>query len=129
MRLERGERLVESLEKLIKKESLPSVWILGLGAAEWAELGFYDLQKKEYSWKKFEKPLEITGLQGNSAEKDGELILHIHGSFSDENFNSIGGHVRELEVAGTCEILLHRWYKEDFKRSLDPDTRLSLLDL
>lgn len=129
VRLERGERLVDSLEKLIKKENLPSVWILGLGAAEWAELGFYDLGKKQYNWKKFDRPLEITGLQGNSSYKDGELVLHIHGSFSDENFNLIGGHVKELEVAGTCEILLHRWYKENFKRSLDNDTGLSLLDL
>lgn len=129
VRLERGERLAESLESLVKKENLPSVWILGLGAAEWAELGYYDLKKKEYSWKKFDQPLEITSLQGNSSYKDGELILHIHGNFSDENFNSIGGHVKELEVGGTCEILLHRWYKEDFKRALDEDTGLNLLNL
>lgn len=107
VRLDKGELLVESLIKLAREQNLGGAWISGLGGALWAELGFYDLDKKAYQWKKFEKLLEITALQGNLAWEGEEPVLHIHGSFADENMQACGGHVKELQVAGTCELFMH----------------------
>lgn len=129
VRLEKGELLVEVLTQLVKDQKIKGAWLSGLGAAEWAELGFYDLPTKQYNWQKLSQPLEILSLQGNVAREDDMPVLHIHGTFSDQNMQAIGGHVKELEVAGTCEILLHRWYHESLNRSQDPDTGLKLLDL
>ena len=129
VRLEKGELLTESLIKLIRDEKITGAWVSGLGGAQWAELGFYDLPAKQYKWQKIGRALEITSLQGNVAWSGEEPILHIHGSFSDENMQALGGHVKELEVAGTCEILLHRWYKQGLNRSQDDEVGLKLIDL
>lgn len=129
VRIEKGEKLVETLTRLVKNENIKGAWISGLGGAEWAELGFYDLPTKAYKWQKLDRPLEITNLQGNVSWDGEEPVLHIHGTFSDENLQAYGGHVKELEVAGTCEILLHKWYEQGLARSQDDETGLKLLDL
>lgn len=130
VKLEKGELLIESLSKLVKDEAIQGAWISGLGGALWAELGFYDLEQKQYHWQKKNELLEITSLQGNIAWQEGEPVLHIHGTFSDRNMNAFGGHVKELAVGGTCELLLHRWNEEaGLTRSKDLETGLTLLDV
>jgi uncharacterized protein len=129
VRLERGEQLIASLVQLAKQEKITGAWISGLGAAEALELGYYDLDAKRYNWKKIDELLEITSLQGNLAWDGEEPVIHIHGTFSGKDMQAIGGHVKELVVGGTCEILLHRWYEAGLKRSQDPATGLKLLDL
>jgi predicted DNA-binding protein with PD1-like motif len=130
VRLQKGELLVEQLTKLVRQEDIKGAWVSAVGGALWAELGFYDLDAQEYRWKKLDQLLEITGLQGNIAWDGDEPALHLHGSFSDANMQAFGGHVRELAVAGTCEILLHRWYQpQGLKRTKDAATGLNLLDL
>lgn len=129
VRLEKGELLVENLTKLIKDEKITGAWISGLGGAQWAELGFYDLPTKQYKWQKIDQPLEIISLQGNVAWSGEEPVLHIHGTFSGESMQAFGGHLKELEVAGTCEILFHRWYKQGLNRSQNNEVGLELLDL
>lgn len=129
VRFERGELLVEGLTKLISKENIRGAWVSGLGGAEWAELGFYNLDTKAYEWKKLDQLLEITSLQGNVAWQDDKPVLHLHGTFSDQSLAAFGGHVKELAVGGTCEILLHRWYEAGLSRAHDDSTGLSVLDL
>ncbi|MDZ7786521.1 MAG: PPC domain-containing DNA-binding protein [Candidatus Saccharibacteria bacterium] len=129
VRLEKGEKLVASLTELVAKENIQAAWISGLGAALQSELGFYDLKSREYNFKTIDKTLEITSLQGNVSRSGSEPKLHIHGSFSDENMRVFGGHVKELTVGGTCEIFLHRWFKDELTRSHDDTVGLPLLDL
>ncbi len=129
VRLNRGELLVENLTKFVREQKIGGTWISGLGAASWAELGFYDLATKQYQWQKIDKPMEILSLQGNVAWEGEEPILHMHGSFGDSQMQAVGGHIKELQVAGTCEVLLHRWYHGSLTRSTDEQTGLKLLDL
>lgn len=129
VRLEKGELLVEKLTELVKQENITGAWISGLGGALSAEIGFYDLVARAYKWQKLDKLLEITSLQGNVAWDGTEPVLHIHGTFSDENMQAFGGHVKELQVGGTCEVLLHRWYDKALTRSPDDQSGLKLLDL
>jgi uncharacterized protein len=129
VRFERGELLVEGLTQLVRHEKVQGAWVVGLGAAEWAELGFYDLDKQEYHWKRFDQLMEITSIQGNIAWEDEEPVLHLHGTFADKSMQALGGHIKELQVGGTCEVLLHRWYADRLTRRQDPDTKLKLLNL
>ncbi len=130
VKLNKGELLVENLLKVVKAEGIKGAWLSGLGGALWAELGYYNLETQEYTWKKFDDIPEITSLQGNVAWNDDEPILHIHGTFSKRDFSGVGGHVKELAVGGTCEILLHRWYEEEgLSRSLDEAIGLSTLNV
>ncbi len=131
LRLEKGELLVASLLGYARQQDVTSGWVMGLGGALWAELGCYDLETREYKWKKLDQLLEITSLQGNFAQDDqGETMLHLHGSFSDTDMQAYGGHIKELAVAATCEVFIHGWFdKEPLRRTLDDEIGLKLLDL
>lgn len=129
VRLEKGEKLIESLIALVMKENIPSCWLSGIGGALSAEMGFYHLDKKEYEFKTIDELMEITSLQGNLAWSDAEPTWHIHGTLSKPDFSVIGGHIKELVVGGTCEVLLHKWHGENLMRTQSDDIGLKLLDL
>ena len=126
--LEIGEKLIENLTNLVKSEDIQGAWISGLGAANSAEIGFYDLESKEYKWKNLDQTLEITSLQGNIAWDKEEPVIHLHGTFSDQNMQTFGGHIREIEAAGTVEIFIHKWYGQKLTRQVDQKTGLKLLN-
>ncbi len=129
VRLEKGELLVASLTQLVSDEKITGAWVSGLGGAQWAELGFYDLPHKTYQWKKFKQLLEITSVQGTVAWQGDVPILHLHGTFADQSMQAIGGHIKELQVGGTAEILLHHWYGDSLVRIQDNQTGLKILSL
>lgn len=130
LRFAKGELVVEQLTKFIQDNDVHGGWIVGLGGLMWAELGFYDLDAQEYSWKKFDELLELTNVTGNIAWQDGKPVLHLHATVSDASFHAYGGHLKEAEAAGTVEIFIHRWLNKDgLKRTKDQDTGLNLLDL
>ena len=130
VKLNKGELLVESLLEVVKKEDIKGAWVSGLGGVVWVELGYYDLEGQQYHWQKRDDLPELTGLQGNVAWKDSEPVLHLHGTFSDAQMRGFGGHIKEMAVGGTCEILIHRWYEEaGLTRSEDPETGLVTLNV
>jgi len=105
--LERGEELQESLQTFaLGSSGLESAWLTGLGGAMSATLGFYDFTAKSYVWKTFDEPLEIVSLTGNLSFVDGKPFWHIHGVFSDKNFATVGGHVKELTIGLTGELYI-----------------------
>lgn len=129
VRLEKGEKLIESLLGLVKQENISSCWLNAVGGALSAEIGFYHLDKKEYEYTSVNELMEITGLQGNLAWDGTEPMLHIHGTFSKPDLSVIGGHVKELVVGGTCEVLLSKWNGAKLSRTMNDAIGLKLLDL
>lgn len=128
VRLEKGELLLQSLHEFAGQIK-QSFWLSGVGGAQWAELGFYDLPNQRYNWKRFDQPTEITSLQGNLAWEHNEPVWHVHATLADAEFRAIGGHVKELCVAGTCELLLHTMQGEPIARAQNASVGLSLLNL
>ncbi len=130
LRFERGELIIENLVQFIKDQQIGGGWVVGLGGLAWAELGFYDLAAKEYDWKKFDTLLELTNLTGNIAWQHNQTVLHLHATISDASFHAHGGHLKEAEAAGTVEVFIHRWLRDEgLQRSKDEATGLNLLDL
>jgi predicted DNA-binding protein with PD1-like motif len=129
VRLERGEKLIENLNSLAAKEAMGAVWLQGLGGAESAELGFYDLETKQYNWRSFAELMEITSLQGNLAWVDDQPKWHIHATLGGRDYRAVGGHVKELVVGGTCELRLDIVTDTALHRRRDVATGLDLLDL
>lgn len=127
MVLKKGEELFESLSDFAKQNKLKIAWFQGFGAAKKVELGYYHLDKKEYEWQKFDGPLEITGLHGNIVQKDGHPAFHAHGTFANDQYQTIGGHIKTLRVAGTCEILITK-LDLSLSRSHDDEVGLDLIN-
>jgi predicted DNA-binding protein with PD1-like motif len=129
VRLEPGEKLSEALEQFFASSELEGASVTGVGGAEQLELGFYDLDAKEYLWKIFPDLYEITSLLGTIAlDEQGKPTYHLHGTFGGRDYQVIGGHVKDFTVGGTCELFIHRTY-QPLHRKTDDQTGLKLLDL
>lgn len=127
--LEKGEELLQTLRTFANGNDIASAWVSAIGGATEVELGFYNLEAREYQWQTFSALCEITSLNGNLSfdEKD-KPVFHLHGNFADESYQSVGGHVNKLVVGGTCEVFLQP-FAQKVTRVFDDDTGLKLMQL
>jgi predicted DNA-binding protein with PD1-like motif len=129
VRLDRGDSLSEAMESFIEQTGVRGAWITGLGGVLEVTLGFFELEAKQYSWKKFDKPLEIAAFQGNIAVDEWDKpIYHFHGVFGDADFQTVGGHVKDLVAGGTVELTVVP-FTQRVQRSLKKEVGLRSLDI
>lgn len=128
IRLEKGERVVERLLEFCEKEKVRAGYFNGLGAVSEAELGHFNLGKKEYSSQKLSGQYEITSFHGNISEMSGKSYIHAHIVIGDSGFSSWSGHLKEAIVGATCEIFLTK-LDTAISRKKDEETGLNLLDI
>lgn len=129
IRLNKGERFSEAFPELMTKTKIEGAWLSIIGGVLEVTLGYYDTEKQEYQWQTFEGLREITGIQGNIAiNESGQPMVHMHGSFADENYQMIGGHVKDFVAAATVEVFIHR-FNQPLNRKTDPAVGLQILDL
>jgi len=129
IRLEKGEHLAASLEQFMRETGIEGAWVSGVGGALEATVGFYNLETKQYQWKTFDQLQEILSLQGNLAHSEqGEMMFHLHGVFAGDNYQAIGGHIKDLVAGATVELFVHRAY-QPMHRKMDQNIGLQLLDL
>lgn len=127
--LRKDEKLLDGLRDFVHQTDLKTAWLNGLGGALGVELGYYNLAKQEYQWQTFEQLCEIVSLTGNIArDAANKPTFHLHGVFADETYQTIGGHVKDLVVGGTCELYI-REFGQSLARQFDEATGLKLLDL
>lgn len=127
VRLEKGEDVISCLKQLCKKEQIRLGEITGLGAANLVEIGVFNVNTNEYNTKVFEGMFEITSLVGNVTEKDGEVYLHIHINFGDEEGRVLGGHLVKAIISATSEIIVSK-IDGVVGRKLSNEIGLNLLD-
>lgn len=124
--LNRGEELHAKLQEFAREHELNGAWVQGLGGSGAMTLGYYNLTEHAYEWQEFSDNLEILSLQGNLAWVDGEPFWHVHGTFGGRDFASVGGHVKEMAVGLTCELLITP-LDARLTRVFDDETGLKLL--
>ena len=108
LRIDRGEYVNKTILDVAKSYNLKFGWINGLGAIMDPELGYYDLENKEYMKKKMIGEFELTSFVGNITLKDGNLYVHSHITFSDINFNAYGGHLFDCKIAVAGEFIIFK---------------------
>lgn len=128
LRLEKGDKIIDTIAKFCREESIFSASILGIGAVTSVELGYYRLDKKDYDWKIFDIPMEVVSLTGNLTTVDSQPFLHIHTVLADSEYQAIGGHLKEGTVNATLEIFMQT-LSTPISRTLDEDIGLKLLQL
>lgn len=121
-----GEDLQEELIKFCAGEDIKSAFFVGLGGSRELELSYYNLSEKRYEDKNIKENLEIVSLTGNIARLNNDIIIHMHGVFSDSKSNTIGGHVKKIVISGTCEIFLTA-FDETIEREYDERMGLNLM--
>jgi len=128
IRLERGERIVESLTSFCDREGVRAATFNGVGTCRHAELGYFHIAAGTYDFRPFPEDFEITALHGNVSILEGKLRVHAHIALGDSNFHTWSGHLKEAEVLATCEIVL-RPLEGELRRVREGDSGLTPLDL
>ncbi len=130
IKLARDERVMETLLQFCEKRGIKSGIFNAIGAVKNTEIGYYNLEKREYFFKKITDEREVASLTGNIAEVDGKPLLHAHAVLSamDDSLSCIGAHIKEAEVAVTLEIFLTP-FALPMTRAYDETTGLKLLQL
>tara|TARA_Y100000310_G_scaffold262781_1_gene272579 strand:- start:3771 stop:4190 length:420 start_codon:yes stop_codon:yes gene_type:complete len=128
IRLEKEDKIIESLTTFCKDNNIKAGYFTGLGACESALLAHYSLETKKYSEKNLKEPLEIIHLNGNISEMNNEPYLHVHIAVSNDKMQVFGGHLKEAVIGPTCEIFLTPLEKT-LNRKPDEEIGLNLLDI
>ncbi|MBI4033986.1 MAG: DNA-binding protein [Candidatus Brennerbacteria bacterium] len=131
LRFDEGEDIVAGILGFARENKIEAAWLSAIGSAKEIELGFYDLEKKKYLDKTFKKPLEVVEASGTISVLDSKPALHLHGVFSDENYQTLGGHIHKLVANATVEVFIHKLGESGsarLERKRDPETGLNLLD-
>lgn len=129
LRFDRGEDVIAALAEWAREHSLGGASITALGACSEVDLAYYHLSQKEYQVQTFTGDREIVGLVGNIATKgNGDFVVHAHGSFADDSYAVIAGHVQRLVVSATCEVSV-RIMPQAVVRAHDEQTGLPLLSV
>ena len=125
VKMEKGEEIIDSLQKIIEKYNIVSGWINGIGLIEKIRIGSYDITTKSYNEVDFENAFELTSLIGNITKKDGKPFLHAHITMSDHSCNAFGGHLFHATIAAAGEFFI-KVTDNIINRKFDNDTGLYL---
>ncbi|MBS7556379.1 DNA-binding protein [Ancylobacter dichloromethanicus] len=120
MVLRQGDDLFVHLEKLMRDEDIPAASVRGFGFVSTIRFGFFDFERRDYDPRDF-TDMEVTGLTGTLAWKDGKPAIHAHASAAGRDFQAVGGHLLGLTVGrGSFEMAvtvhdrrLERHFEED----------------
>lgn len=128
IRLDAGERIVETLRGLCERDGIGGGFFNGLGAVGQAEIGHFDPAANEYGWTVLSGAYEIVSLYGNITTVDGKPFVHAHIALGENTFAVKGGHLKEAVVSVTCEVTLAR-FRDDIGRMKDGPSGLWKLAL
>lgn len=107
IRLDPGDRLVESLAAIATQRSFSSAAIVsGVGMLNGVELGFFDVSLDDYRRTTFDGIFDLSVVIGNIVLRDGIYVPHVHVVFNDASYLTYSGHVIEATCHVTIEIFL-----------------------
>lgn len=110
LRIDKGEKIVETIKELCKKEDIRGGAFQGIGACGKAALSTYIPEQNDFTEHRLSGMLEMISLMGNiSADRNGQPFIHSHALFSclDQTgtVKVIAGHLKEAEVSYTAELV------------------------
>tara|TARA_B100000959_G_scaffold70806_1_gene75062 strand:+ start:207 stop:635 length:429 start_codon:yes stop_codon:yes gene_type:complete len=104
--IDKGEKINASLLKICEDKDISFGWINGIGAIYNPEVGYFDIESKDYIKKTFVGDFELISLIGNMTFKDNQRFIHTHIAFTDKNFHAYGGHLFDCTVSAAGEFII-----------------------
>lgn len=124
VRLDPGDRVLESLKEIREELAVDGAFFMGIGAVDVATLGHYDAEAQEYTEETFEGEFEVTAFSGNI----GPDKIHAHIQLGKRDFSTLGGHCSGARVSGTFEIVIYR-IDTTLNHGPDDTTGLNVFDI
>ncbi|MBZ6528004.1 DUF296 domain-containing protein [Aerococcaceae bacterium DSM 111021] len=127
LRLDRGDKVKESIQLACEKEQVTLATVSGIGATESAKIGIFDIDSGDYKINEFNEFLELTALLGNVTQMDGAYYGHFHATFGDNKGIAFGGDLDEAIIGGAGEVFIHI-INGSVERSVEESTGLNVLN-
>lgn len=126
VRIDKGEKIIEQILNVCRKEHIQSCIFSGIGGCSHAALQTFIPEKGEFETHCIDGMLELVSLMGNIISEDGELIHHAHAAFAykeGSEHKMAGGHLKETTVLYTAEIEIRPVNGGVIKKLYDPETK------
>ena len=105
-RFDKGEEILEQLQKVAEKEGIRLAEISALGAENDFTVGVFNTAEKKYYANHFEGAFEIVSLTGTVSTMDGKYYAHLHMSAGNDKGEVFGGHLNRAVISATCEMVI-----------------------
>jgi uncharacterized protein len=123
----KGDEAFSGLVKFAEKYQVTSAHFTAIGAMNRATVAWFDPQRKMYKKIPIEGQFEVISMIGDIALYQGKPAVHTHVVVSNSGGTTRGGHVLELYVSPTLEVMVIV-DAIAMQKQLDPETDLTLID-
>lgn len=106
VRLNYGDDLLLSLQRIIEEEGIRFGCLTFLGAVQRGVVAYYNQKERKYHTIVKDEPLEIASGIGNISLKDGKPFIHAHVAFADSEGKIFGGHLAEGTIVFAGEVFI-----------------------
>jgi predicted DNA-binding protein with PD1-like motif len=122
-----GDEVVSGLTEFAQKYNVKAAHYTAIGDATSAKVGWYDKSRKMFKVISIGEPSEVTSLIGDIAIYEGKPVAHSHVNVSTEDGISHGGHLLELIIGPTLEVIVTVEPTGMYKK-LKPEFGASVID-
>jgi predicted DNA-binding protein with PD1-like motif len=114
-----GDEAAAELARFARETGVSGAALTGIGAASRAVLGWFDFEAKAYEPIHIDEQVEVVSLLGDIATTaDGKASVHAHVVVARRGGGACGGHLLELHVRPTLEVIVTETPTHLHKRSL-----------
>ena|ERR1700734_2018858 len=104
--LDAGDEAMACLLAFAKQNNVTAAHFTAIGAFSAAVLGYFDMEKKDYSRIPVGEQVEVVSLIGDIALEKDQPKIHAHAVIGKRNGVAMAGHLLEGHVRPTLEITL-----------------------
>ncbi len=126
--LDAGEEVMATLQRFAAEHQLTASRVSAIGAFERAEVGFFEVERKDYHRIPVDMQVEVLSLSGDVALDGNAPKLHLHAVLGRRDGSTVGGHLLSATVRPTLEVLLIE-SPGYLRRVCDPRFGIALIDL
>jgi uncharacterized protein len=123
----KGDEAFSGLNDFALQYHVTSAHFTAIGAASAASLAWFDPGRKMYKTISYTGQMEVVSMIGDIALYKGKPVVHTHAVVGLPDATTRGGHVIEMHVRPTLEVMVTVDPKDMHKR-FDPETDLTLID-
>lgn len=123
----KGDEAFSGLQEFAEKYQVTAAHFTAIGAISGATLAWFDPQRKMYEKIPINGQHEVAAMIGDIALYQGKPVVHTHAVVASSDGGTQSGHVLDLYVAPTLEVMVIV-DAATMRKKLDPETDLTLID-
>ena len=127
LRLKKGEKIIQSLEKLANEANISAAHFQGIGAVNELKIGLMKPGDEDYTWDIYKEDLEITSLIGNITTFEDKPVVNTHITCANVDSKVIGGHLGEATCLFTVEIFVDV-IDGNLEKQTDPELGIQIIE-